>query len=101
MTKTETLLICWERKRNPANTVCWETETLLTNNMLGNGNPAHMLGDGNPVNMLGVTGSRELGILSVIFNLFLGEQRCLERPSKFLHLQIYVCNIKRTSLCDE
>ncbi len=42
-------------------------------NMLGDGNPVNMLGDGNPVNMLGVTGSRELGILSVIFNLFLGE----------------------------
>jgi len=63
--------------------------------MLGNGNPANMLGDGNPVNMLGVTGSRELGILSVIFNLFLGEV-----PAERLHLQINVCNLMRSPLCD-
>jgi hypothetical protein len=69
-------------------------------NMLGDGNPVNMLGDGNPVNMLGVTGSRELAGSSPS-SLIYSWERCLERPSKFLHLPIYVCNIKRTPLCDE
>ncbi len=59
-------------------------------NMLRNGNPANMLGDGNPVNMLGVTGSRDPGILSVIFNLFLGEGAWKDQVNFCIYKYMYV-----------